>query len=160
MNRRTLLILTTLTAATAGLTLGCTPTNEGVDTQTEDTVEQTTSLLTDSIDEEEWDNWLANYKEVEGMDEAPSPTPTAATTASAPQPKDKGATKALPSGKKIYISTYGAQGQVWGHVVMDGTSGRGTIHDANENTLSVRVTRHGNELFGIDQNGREYVFKI
>lgn len=62
--------------------------------------------------------------------------------------------------EKLYISTYGAQDQVWGYVTMRGNSGRGTIHDADENTLSITVTRHGNELFGTDQNGREYVFKI
>lgn len=62
--------------------------------------------------------------------------------------------------EKLYISTYGAQGQVWGYVTMHGNKGRGTIHDADENTLSITVTRHGNELFGTDQNGREYVFKI
>ena len=43
---------------------------------------------------------------------------------------------------------------------MNGDKGRGTIHDDNENTYSITVTRHGNELFGRDQNGREYVFKL
>lgn len=62
--------------------------------------------------------------------------------------------------ERLYVSTYGANGQVWGHVTMHGNSGSGTIHDADENTLSVKVTRHGNELFGTDQNGRQYVFKI
>ena len=60
----------------------------------------------------------------------------------------------------IYISTYGANGKVWGHVTMNGDKGRGTIHDDNENTYSITVTRHGNELFGRDQNAREYVFKL
>lgn len=60
----------------------------------------------------------------------------------------------------LYISTHAAQGEVYGSVTMTGNKGRGTIHDEHENTLSISVTRHGNELFGIDQNGRQYVFKI
>lgn len=70
--------------------------------------------------------------------------------------------KPVSSGKveHLYVSTYGANGQVWGHVTMRGGKGGGTIHDADENTLSIRVTRHGNELFGVDQNGRQYVFKL
>ena len=49
---------------------------------------------------------------------------------------------------------------MWGHVRMNGNTGRGTIHDDDENTLTITVTRHGNELFGTDQNGRQYVFKL
>lgn len=60
----------------------------------------------------------------------------------------------------IYVQTYGAQGQVWGYVTMQGNTGRGTIQDENENTLAIRVTRQGNELHGTDQNGRGYVFKL
>lgn len=60
----------------------------------------------------------------------------------------------------LYISTYGANGKVWGHVTMNGNKGRGTIHDDDENSYSITVTRHGGELFGIDQNGREYVFRL
>ncbi|MDY5969678.1 MAG: hypothetical protein SPJ13_06675 [Bacteroidales bacterium] len=60
----------------------------------------------------------------------------------------------------IYVQTYGAQGHVWGYVTMQGGTGRGTIQDDNENTLTINVTRHGNELHGIDQNGRGYVFKL
>ena len=60
----------------------------------------------------------------------------------------------------FYISTYGAQGEVWGHVTMKGNTGRGTIHDHDENTLSITATRHGNELYATDQNGRQYVFKL
>ena len=65
----------------------------------------------------------------------------------------------VPSGT-IYVQTYGAQGRVWGYVTMTGNKGRGTIQDESERTLSVHVTRHGNELHGTDQNGRGYVFKL
>lgn len=60
----------------------------------------------------------------------------------------------------LYISTYGANGRVWGHVTMNGNTGRGTIHDDGENSYSITVSRHGGELFGTDQNGRQYVFKL
>lgn len=60
----------------------------------------------------------------------------------------------------LYISTYGANGKVWGHVTMNGNKGRGTIHDDEENSYTITVTRHGGELHGIDQNGREYVFRM
>ena len=36
----------------------------------------------------------------------------------------------------MYVETYGAQGKVWGHVTMNGDTGNGTIHDADENTLT------------------------
>lgn len=73
-----------------------------------------------------------------------------------PQPK-----QVSTSGQKsLYISTYGANGKVWGHVRMNGNTGHGTIHDDDENSYSITVTRHGNELFGTDQNGRQYVFKL
>lgn len=60
----------------------------------------------------------------------------------------------------LYVSTYGANGKVWGHVTMNGKTGRGTIHDESENSYSITVTRHGGELFGTDQNGRQYVFRM
>lgn len=60
----------------------------------------------------------------------------------------------------LYISTYGANGKVWGHVTMNGKTGRGTIHDDDENSYSITVTRHGGELYGTDQNGRQYVFRL
>ncbi len=73
------------------------------------------------------------------------------------------AKKPAPSygGKEtLYISTYGANGKVWGHVTMNGNTGRGTIHDEDENSYSITVTRHGGELHGTDQNGRLYVFQL
>lgn len=60
----------------------------------------------------------------------------------------------------IYVETEGAQGRVWGHVTMKGDRGTGTIHDWDENTWAVTVTRHGNELFAVDQNSRQYVFRL
>lgn len=60
----------------------------------------------------------------------------------------------------IYVETEGAQGRVWGHVTLRGDRGTGTIHDWDENTLTVSVTRHGNELFAVDQNSRQYVFRL
>ena len=80
---------------------------------------------------------------------------------SAPQTR-KAEKKAAPSrGREtLYISTYGANGKVWGHVTMNGNTGRGTIHDDDENSYSITVTRHGNELHGTDQNGRLYVFNL
>ena len=64
------------------------------------------------------------------------------------------------SKETFYISTYGANGKVWGHVTMNGNTGKGTIHDDDENTYTITVTRHGGELYGIDQNGRQYVFRM
>lgn len=77
---------------------------------------------------------------------------------SKPAAPAKPKTKTTP--ETIYVETYGAQGKVWGHVTMNGDRGTGTIHDYDENTLSVTVTRHGNELFAVDQNSRQYVFKL
>lgn len=74
-------------------------------------------------------------------------------------PKPKPVSKSVAK-KTIYVSGYGANGEVWGHVTMTGDKGRGTIHDAEENTLSVTCYRQGNELIAIDQNSRQYVFKI
>ena len=90
----------------------------------------------------------------------------AKTAAKAPAaPAVRSAAKAAPEKKSsqaetIYVETEGAQGRVWGHVTMRGDRGTGTIHDWDENTLAVSVTRHGNELFAVDQNSRQYVFKL
>lgn len=76
-------------------------------------------------------------------------------------PKKAENSKTQRGGKQtIYISTYGANGKVWGHVTMNGNTGRGTIHDDDENSYSITVSRHGNELYGTDQNGRQYVFRL
>lgn len=82
----------------------------------------------------------------------PEAKPSMKTTPAAPRNNGKSET--------LYVETEGAQGRVWGHVTMKGDRGSGTIHDWDENTLSVTVTRHGNELFAVDQNSRQYVFKL
>lgn len=89
----------------------------------------------------------------------PNPLPEEVTE----KPKESAAaSNSKPAVKRenLYISTHGAQGEVWGHVTMQGNTGKGTIHDQDENTLSITVTRHGKELYGVDQNGRQYVFKL
>lgn len=70
----------------------------------------------------------------------------------APQPKGKSET--------FYVSSFDEKGDVWGHVTMTGDRGTGVIQDSHENTYTVTCTRHGNELFAIDQNSRQYVFKL
>ncbi len=102
------------------------------------------------------------------MDEEPAPQKPAesyfdrkaksATTQAAKPAATAKNTKAQP--ETIYVETDGAQGRVWGHVTMKGDRGTGTIHDWDENTLTVSVTRHGDELFAVDQNSRQYVFKL
>lgn len=91
----------------------------------------------------------------------PEPEPESPVVTEPPVPA-KTSNASAPSGRKetLYISTYGANGKVWGHVTMNGNTGRGTIHDEEENSLSITVTRHGGELFGTDQNGRQYVFTL
>ena len=93
---------------------------------------------------------------------ATRPTTKKSTTQTAKQPVTQAAKQSGSQATKqtIYVETYGAQGKVWGHVTLNGDRGSGTIHDVDENTLSVTVTRHGNELFAVDQNSRQYVFKI
>lgn len=84
------------------------------------------------------------------------------------RPAQQKTVKATPAPQKqepalkgtIYVETDGAQGRVWGHVNMNGDRGTGTIHDWDENTWAVTVTRHGDELFAVDQNSRLYVFKL
>lgn len=88
----------------------------------------------------------------------------AAKPAAAARPATQSRPAAQPKtnnkAETIYVETEGAQGRVWGHVTMQGDRGTGTIHDWDENTLAVSVTRHGNELFAVDQNSRLYVFKL
>ena len=77
-----------------------------------------------------------------------------------PAPVAKKKVEPKPKSETIYVSTYDRGGQVWGHITMTGDRGKGTIHDADENHYSVTCTRHGNELFAVDQNSRQYVFKL
>ena len=91
------------------------------------------------------------------------PAPAPKTTSSSTKPTAQQAAQPrvqTPKGKKIYVETDGAQGRVWGYVTLDVDRGSGTIHDWDENTLAVSVVRHGNELFAVDQNSRQYVFKL
>lgn len=89
-----------------------------------------------------------------------SATTTTARATTAPKPATATQRVVTPDGKKIYVETDGAQGRVWGYVTLNGDRGTGTIHDWDENTLSVSVVRHGDELFAVDQNSRQYVFKL
>ena len=89
----------------------------------------------------------------------PEKKPQAAAASPAAQPAPKAAAQPPLKGT-IYVETDGAQGRVWGHVNMNGDRGTGTIHDWDENTWAVTVTRHGDELFAVDQNSRLYVFKL
>lgn len=74
--------------------------------------------------------------------------------ATASRKKDNG------KAETIYVETDDSRGRVWGHVTMKGDRGTGTVHDEGENTWAVSVTRHGNELYAVDQNSRQYVFKL
>lgn len=85
----------------------------------------------------------------------------AAGTSSLPAARGGKAASKVPAGGKMYVHTWGAQGEVWGTVVMSGSTGRGTIHDQDEHTYAIRVAyRNDHELVGTDQNGREYVFRL
>ena len=111
----------------------------------------------------QWRSLLPKEENIAETEPEPEPEPAqpAAKKQTARQDKAKKTTETTKyKNGTIYISTYGANGKVWGHVNMNGNKGRGTIHDDDENSLSITVTRHGNELFGTDQNGREYVFKL
>lgn len=100
------------------------------------------------------------------MEEVPvaeaKPTPAARNERAVSRQVEKKVVQSPKPSKSetIYVETEGAQGRVWGHVTMKGDRGTGTIHDWDENTWSVTVTRHGNELFAVDQNSRQYVFRI
>ena len=70
--------------------------------------------------------------------------------------------KAQSSGptRQVYVTGYNSYGRLWGYVTLKGDQGTGEIHDAEENHYNVHCTRHGNELFAVDQNSRQYVLKI
>ena len=72
----------------------------------------------------------------------------------------RAAAKSNQPAETIYVETDDSRGRVWGHVTMKGDRGTGTVHDEGENTWAVTVTRHGNELYAVDQNSRQYVFKL
>ncbi len=91
---------------------------------------------------------------------APAPKPATPKTTAAPKKETTTAKDPIPKSGTIYVHTYGANGEVYGHVTMKGNTGSGIIHDPIENNINITVTRHGNELFGTDINGRQYVFKF
>lgn len=81
--------------------------------------------------------------------------------APAPKPAPKLAVrKETPQTEVISISGNGANGRVWGHIIMTGNKGKGTVTDEHENALAVTCTRKGEELICYDQNSRQYIFRL
>ncbi|MBQ0015781.1 MAG: hypothetical protein KBT04_02205 [Bacteroidales bacterium] len=78
----------------------------------------------------------------------------------APKVKKRPVAKTNQKTHTFYVSSYDSKGEIWGHVTLQGDKGSGTLYDSGENTYSVTCTRHGNELYAVDQNSRQYVFKI
>jgi hypothetical protein len=83
-----------------------------------------------------------------------------AVAPAAPATPSQASTRKNGKPESFYVETDDARGRVWGHVTMRGDVGTGTVHDEGENTWTVTVTRHGNELYAVDQNSRQYVFKL
>ncbi|KWW29749.1 MAG: hypothetical protein AUK63_899 [bacterium P3] len=96
---------------------------------------------------------------------------TVADTASRPAPvgsrpmdaalqnRRQPARKTPVKSEQLYVTGYNAYGRLWGYVTMNGDQGTGVIHDAEENHYNIRCTRHGDELYAVDQNSRQYVLK-
>ena len=157
MKQKKYLYALIMTAFTIVATTACnnSDTQQPIDSQAADTQGM---VNIDNLDDEDLfvcdsadNDMVVNAEEQE-------PQPEAAPAA---EKKNSAANSTKHRGKEtLYISTYGANGKVWGHVTMNGNTGRGTIHDDDENTYAISVTRHGNELFGTDQNGRQYVFRL
>ena len=97
---------------------------------------------------------------VPATEAAPVPKPTTPKATTTPKKETAKEKDPIPKSGTIYVHTYGANGEVYGHVTMKGNTGSGIIHDPIENNINITVTRHGNELFGTDINGRQYVFKF
>ena len=94
------------------------------------------------------------------VDREPEPETVAPVRNESPAPR----TVAKPRQKaeqteQLYVTGYNSYGRLWGYVTMTGDKGTGVIHDAEENHYNVHCTRHGNELFAVDQNSRQYVLK-
>ena len=142
-----------IAAALLTIASGCkNSNNENADTDAQPQQEVTEQGITDNADPE-----IAHEDEATQTSYFEQKAKTAAKPATKPVTTAK-KDKAAP--ETIYVETEGAQGRVWGHVTMKGDKGTGTIHDWDENTLAVSVTRHGNEFFAVDQNSRQYVFKL
>ncbi len=119
--------------------------------------EQTPMVVTATPDAEQTQ---ADVELVPVLRKAQPAAKPAAAARPAAQSRPVAQPKTNNKAETLYVETEGAQGRVWGHVTMQGDRGTGTIHDWDENTLAVSVTRHGNELFAVDQNSRLYVFKL
>ncbi|MCQ2261344.1 MAG: hypothetical protein MJZ77_08150 [Bacteroidales bacterium] len=79
----------------------------------------------------------------------------------APKPAPKPAVRKEPAKTEVIsISGNGANGRVWGHIIMNGDKGKGTVTDEHENALAVTCTRRGEELICYDQNSRQYIFRL
>lgn len=148
-----------LTAAAAvALLAGCSgQTRSNADTTADEQQTQpaiTIQGFTDTVELEvvPWDDAPAEENYFESKSRQPKATTSAAPTAK-PAKKNNAA-------ETIYVETDDSRGRVWGHVTMKGDRGTGTVHDEGENTWAVTVTRHGNELYAVDQNSRQYVFKL
>lgn len=100
------------------------------------------------------------------VEEATEPAAEPAdTVAEAPKPvakvsQPKAAAPSRTVSRQVYVTGYNSYGRLWGYVTLQGDKGTGVIHDAEENHYNIHCTRHGDELFAIDQNSRQYVLKI
>ncbi|MBR4505578.1 MAG: hypothetical protein IKP21_02255 [Bacteroidales bacterium] len=121
-------------------------------------------VLDDAVDNTEAEAEPADMGESYFEQKAKTAAPKVTTQAPKPTATQPAATakrsNAKAEAETIYVEAEGARGRVWGHVTMKGDRGTGTVHDEGENTWAVSVTRHGDELFAVDQNSRQYVFKL
>lgn len=147
MNRKVLIAAFPVVALFAFVACGQQEGSNAVVASESDTVEQQSSPLMETPAED--------LQHAASLQSKPVAIPSKATTKKSVAPS-----KPVAKAETLYVETEGAQGRVWGHVTMKGDRGTGTIHDWDENTLAVTVTRHGNELFAVDQNSRQYVFKL
>lgn len=121
---------------------------------------QNPTIYIEGFTEEDASDWFADQpsKAETPANTKPASKPQSRTKAAQPAKQQPAAVKATK--ETIYVESDDSRGRVWGHVTMQGDRGTGTIHDEGENTWAVTVTRHGNELFAVDQNSRQYVFKL
>ena len=101
-------------------------------------------------------------EEAPGMD-IPMPDEPVAQQTVAKQAARQAATRKAAQAKQeevLSIAGHGANGRVWGHIIMNGDKGRGTVTDEHENALAVTCTRRGEELICYDQNSRQYIFRL
>lgn len=96
--------------------------------------------------------------DVDTVAEPVAPQPEAQPAPVKPKAKKQQAKATGPS-RQVYVTGYNSYGRLWGYVTLKGDQGTGVIHDAEENHYNIRCTRHGDELFAVDQNSRQYVLK-